>query len=1073
LTTFCQACHHLVSQNDARCGACQALPPERGFPRDERLGAVVASGQFRVARRLGSGGFGVVYEVETIVGGLRRAMKVLSNRWADDASVQQRFINEATVLEEVHHPNVARCYAAGRLEDDGLYLLFELIEGVQLASLIATKTLEPIRAVRIAKQIAAGLQAAHVAGVIHRDLKPENILVREPGTRREHVSIVDFGIAKLTDGGLTSTQTVVGTPQFMAPEQFRPGSPLDARVDLWQLGALLFVMLTGRPPYKATEGGIASLSAQHQRRTDLGPAPSEIDPHFRELGGLDLLVRRLLATNPDRRPASASEACDELARVEHALSPTHGGGSIALLGALCATPSESAWIALHGYLASQSEGREALVDAGARMLSSWPAELRRAPLALWEVTRRGEAHPLWPLARTLDLSARGLGDDEVRSLADNPALQSVTRLDLSRNEIGNAGLEALARSPHLAGLEHLDLSSNRLSSAGLEMFTASRGTGRLRSLRLANNGIGARGAEALAASRLPLVDLDLSGNDLGPAGVSALADSETLEQLVSLGLAGNHIGPQGVAALAVSPRLRRLRILDLGHNGIGPSGAAAVALSAHMRTLRTLKLGRNALGREGLQLLLTSTTLDDLHELDLSGNTLGAAGAMFLAASPFVRRLESLDLSDDALGDAGVAALLGSPHLGGLRTLVLAQNGTTAAGAGLLASAPPQLESLDLSDNPLGDGAAAPIADALQRLRIGRLRLKRCGFGAAGIAQLVRVGRLLQLDASHNDLGRRGAEMLAMAAESAQLETLEIAQCGLGAEGVRALFSSSVSSSLRHLDLSSNQLGDEGVTALVANAPRLPRLESLTLMDDELGPHAAEALAVSSLAAHLRLLRLSHNHLGDRGAELLARGPSWHALRVLDLRGNRITLAGASTVLSAPAMAMVERVELSENVLTGEADMHSLSSDAATIMEQSFEHIAALGADFAERFYAELFARFPNVKPLFASVAMARQQQHLMSALVLVIDNLRNPDVAESQLLELGRRHVGYGVVPSHYYAVVTTLLDAIRDALGERWTDEVQTAWTDGLQAVASVMMRAKRIEPAAAQAITVRSDH
>jgi hemoglobin-like flavoprotein/Ran GTPase-activating protein (RanGAP) involved in mRNA processing and transport len=1023
---------------------------------DARIGQLVAGQQYRVLRRIGAGGFGIVYEVETTVGALRRALKVLDARWVKDDEARARFINEALVLEEVHHPNVARCYAAGQLEDGSPYLLFELIEGVELGSL--ETPLDPQRAVRLAKQIAAGIRAAHENGVLHRDLKPENILVLDAGTPREQVRVVDFGIAKLTDAGSTSTRTIVGTPEFMAPEQFLPGSVLDFRVDLWQLGATLFCMLTGRPPYRGSRPGhLAAIAAQQQQYEDAGPAPSDVREALRKHPALDDLVRRLLASDPDRRPGSAAEVCEELARIEHALAPGAGkSGSEALLGALCATPSQTSWIALHGYLGAQGERTGGLVALASRLLGTWPDELRGAPCILWEASKRGTPHALWPLTRALDLSGRGLSDEDATALAANPALETLTRLDLSHNEIGNAGLAALAASPHLRSLVHLDLSHNRITSVGVEALCTGGSLGRVRSLRLAHNGIGARGAEALAGSALQLVELDLSGNDIGPGGAAALAAAPMGAALRVLALDQNGIGPDGVAALAVSQHLRCLRILRLTHNRIGPSGAAALALSEIVRTIEALHLAQNGLGREGLQLLLGSTALGSLEELDLSSNGLTPSGAMVLAGSPFARRLKRLTLSDDALGDAGIAALLGSPHLSGIRELTLSQNGITASGATLLADAPPQLECLDLSHNPLGDAGAEAAAAALARLRVTRLALTGCNIGADGLERLLATERLTGLDVSSSPLGRRGIEAIARARGLGLLEHLSLSQGELGPEGTTALMASPHLGALRSLDLSSNGIGDVGVTAIVASAPRLSRLERLHLADNGLGPDAAEALSASSLANHLCHLDLAHNQLGDAGAEMLARGSGWHSLRQLSLRANAISLGGAAAMTTSGQLSTVESLDLADNALSNLVDVHSLSKRTVDLMESSFARISASGADVAERFYAELFQRFPAVKPLFAKTTIARQQRHLMASLTLVIDNLRNPDAVEKALLELGRRHVGYQVVPTHYYAVTSTLLDTLAATLGADWTDELEEAWHEGLQAVAAVMLRA-----------------
>src|SRR3954470_20956040 len=182
---YCVKCNAGVpGLNDPTCPTCGKVRPADGWPSDPRLGAMVVGGQYRVVRRLGSGGFGVVYEVETALGGLRRAMKVLKQGWSDDGDISTRFVNEATILDRLSHPNIARCYTVGRLDDTREpYILMELVEGESIASLVwprgakEPRLVAPVLAARIGAQIASALTAAHQASLLHRDLKPENVLL--------------------------------------------------------------------------------------------------------------------------------------------------------------------------------------------------------------------------------------------------------------------------------------------------------------------------------------------------------------------------------------------------------------------------------------------------------------------------------------------------------------------------------------------------------------------------------------------------------------------------------------------------------------------------------------------------------------------------------------------------------------------------------------------------------------------------------------------------------------------------------------------------------------------------------
>ncbi|MDH4067040.1 MAG: serine/threonine protein kinase, partial [Acidobacteriota bacterium] len=340
-SSFCTGCLAVLATDDTTCATCQAERPVLGWPRDRRLGATLAGGQYRAIRRLGRGGFGTVYLVESVVGGLRRALKVLHTEWASDPTMRDRFVHEAIVLEQIHHPNVARCYGVGTLDDEcDLYLAIEYVEGPSIARAMGTDTasaapMEVTRAVRIARQVAAGLAAAHAVHVLHRDLKPENVLLAQPGTSSEQAKLIDFGIAKSLERTAAGTSVIMGTPQFMAPEQLGLAAQ-DGRLDLWQLGAVLYFMLTGRPPY-AGETDAAGLAEAFRRDWNEGPRPSEPVPALRAHPALDDLVSRLLAGDPRRRPPTAGVACNELARVEHQLAPAPSYNPLALLEALCAT----------------------------------------------------------------------------------------------------------------------------------------------------------------------------------------------------------------------------------------------------------------------------------------------------------------------------------------------------------------------------------------------------------------------------------------------------------------------------------------------------------------------------------------------------------------------------------------------------------------------------------------------------------------------------------------------------------------------------------------------------------------
>jgi serine/threonine protein kinase/Ran GTPase-activating protein (RanGAP) involved in mRNA processing and transport len=791
--TYCPACNHVTEGGTPRCGSCAASRPDGGWPLDPRLQTIVAGGQYRVLRRLGAGGFGTVYEVETLVGGLRRALKVLHPERAQDARTRERFINEAIVLEQLNHPNVARCYAAGVLDGGhALYLLLELIDGVPLSSLLeqadgTPAPFDPLRAARVGKQIASGLVAVHASGVLHRDLTPRNVLVTNAGTRDEKVTLVDFGVADALEPGTVSARTLLGTPRFIPPEAFVAGAELDARCDLWQLGAVLHVMLWGTPP------------------------GANVPPGATPSAALDALVARLLARDPHDRPASALEACEALARVEHALvDADYADDALALVDALCARPSEQAWASICRFLMSRPDASE-LVERAATLLHTWPDDLRRAPLSWWQRLRHEGTHPLWLLARTLDLSGQALDDDDVLAMAAQPALASITHLVLADNHIGNRGMRALAAARPFAGLRALTLRDNRITGDAVACLPGV--LHHLTRLDLAHNGLGARGAELIAAAPLALVSLDLAGNDIGTRGAEAIAASDTCAALERLSLADNGIGSDGASAIATSRSLARVRELDLSRNRIGPAGAAALALSANVSNLASLSLAQNALGLEGLELLLSSHKFSQLETLDLSSNDIGPQGAMALSASPLVRRVKTLAVADNRLGDAGLAALLGAPFLSGLRSLDTAQNEVTGGGIALFRGAPLELNALELSRNPLGRDGLNALAAALPRLRLRRLGVADCGFppSAFNVLTVAAPVTLRSLDLAGNRLGAPPAPAAGTPIPVCRLDTLDVSRNALSADGLSALLHAPAALAVTHL-------------AAVADASRAARL---------------------------------------------------------------------------------------------------------------------------------------------------------------------------------------------------------------------------------------------------------
>jgi serine/threonine-protein kinase len=221
---------------------------------DDLVGKTLG-GRYRVARLLGRGGMGSVYEAVDVDLGRRVALKVMLPELTRDPVLLERFRREVRNTALLTHPNVVQVTDYGRLGNEPPFLVMELLEGRTLVARLKKGRLEPRRAVRIALQVLSALAAAHDAGVVHRDLKPENVFLVGLEGGVELVKLLDFGLAKLMDdeafARLTRTGVLVGTPRYAAPEQVKGSRGVDGRTDVYAAGVLLYAMLTGRPPFLA------------------------------------------------------------------------------------------------------------------------------------------------------------------------------------------------------------------------------------------------------------------------------------------------------------------------------------------------------------------------------------------------------------------------------------------------------------------------------------------------------------------------------------------------------------------------------------------------------------------------------------------------------------------------------------------------------------------------------------------------------------------------------------------------------------------------------------------------------
>lgn len=275
-------------------------------PTEELTTGSTFAGRYQIIEELGKGGMGRVYKVNDTEIKEKIALKLLKPEIASDEKTIERFRNEIKLARKIAHKNVGRMFDLGKAE--GTYFItMEYVPGQDLKGLIRqTGKLAIETTISIAKQVCEGLSEAHKLGTVHRDLKPGNIMIDKEGNAR----IMDFGIARsLKEKGITGVGVMIGTPEYMSPEQVE-GKEVDQRSDIYAVGVILFKMTTGRLPFE----GETSLSIALKHKTLTPPSPSDIN---RQISwDLDRLILRCLEKDPEKRYQTAEELLSGLTNLE-------------------------------------------------------------------------------------------------------------------------------------------------------------------------------------------------------------------------------------------------------------------------------------------------------------------------------------------------------------------------------------------------------------------------------------------------------------------------------------------------------------------------------------------------------------------------------------------------------------------------------------------------------------------------------------------------------------------------------------------------------------------------------------
>ncbi|HYT91301.1 MAG TPA: protein kinase [Gemmataceae bacterium] len=727
-------------------------------------------GAYRILEVLGTGGMGVVYQAEDTVLKRTVALKVMTPQAAARPAARERFLREAQAAAALEHEHIITIYQVG--EQRGVpFLAMPCLKGESLEARLRRDGPLPVPEVlRLGRQIALGLAAAHAKGLIHRDVKPANIWL-EAGSGR--VKILDFGLARPfeDDAHLTDSGMIIGTPAYMAPEQAR-GEEMGPRGDLFSLGIVLYRICTGELPFRGNHslGVLTALATQTPRPLrELNPA---VPPALAEL------VMQLLAKEPTERPASAREVADRLQALERShpgppssptavLPPTVAtrsrerstGWRRGLLVGLLAlavllplgyffgpwrNPSIDNKGSFNGHIKGPKE-KDRGTEPPAKNVA--PPDKRKA--AEWALSRNPggitvrvkNKKPVtiravqdfpkeeFELAGTLDLQGPQVGDDDLER--HYASLTQLASLNLYGTKVSSAGLVHLKGLTQLIGL---NLCGTRVGDDGLAHL---RGLTNLQELALADTEVGDAGLIHLKGLT-QLVDLHLGRTQITDVGLSRL---QGLTRLTKLNLCQTRLRGSGLAHLKGLKQLQYLVLSDTHCDG-----AALVHLRGLIELLHLDLDGLN-LNDASLEYL---KPLTKLGFLSLARTPIGSAGLAHLGG---LTGLASLQLSATQVDDAGLVHLKGLANLQGLLL-----DDTPIRGTGLASLKElPRLSSLHLGCPKLTDEslkslrelkqlaflslAGSGVSDAALKHLSGlpglrSLDLRRTRFTAAGVAAL-------------------------------------------------------------------------------------------------------------------------------------------------------------------------------------------------------------------------------------------------------------------------------------------------------------------------------------------------
>lgn len=652
-------------------------------------------GNYEFLEFVGSGGMGVIYKAKNPVLKKIVAVKMLHSHLMSDA-ITKRFQQEAQAVSQLSHRNVIAVHDFGVSEHGQPYMVMDFVEGKPLSEVLRQGSLRLEAVLNIGIQIAEALQHAHDRGVLHRDLKPSNIMVTDYDCDFPIVKIVDFGIAKILETEatrVTQTGELIGTPQYMSPEQCR-GGLLDARSDIYSLGCVLYESITGKPPF-VNESMVAIIVDQLSRQPR---ALGEVRPDQVFPVQLEELMSKVLAKVPVDRFQSMNELLASLIDVQKVVVANDGSRKRSRFFKLNRDQRQLLLVSIAAAFSLLSVAGTALLYGNSVHKST-----RSKPVAGLSASNV-EARIDKVLAREKYHINRYLRSD----VMDDAFVKAFYDIDL--------------------GIGEIDLGDSRITDKSLQSISLQKN---LKTLKLGNTGVTDTSMPFLAL--LPqLSEINLSRTDVTDKCASDLAK---IPKLKILSLSHTKFSDSGVAKLANLP----LTNLSLSRTNVTDEGLHSIA---KFKTLRLLHLSEcDGITGPGLAALVALP----IEDLEVDYTKIGDQGLIEISHLP---TLEILDISGVSFTAKGIAAL---SNLQSLRTLNMSESEINVDIIKELGRMP-SLASLTLNDCLLSNSVMAAINSNLPNLR--SLELRDSSVSDSGVALIQNLSKLETLDIKHSTVSR-------------------------------------------------------------------------------------------------------------------------------------------------------------------------------------------------------------------------------------------------------------------------------------------------------------------------------